>query len=53
MECIVCKQAKADQFHLVDGIAFHKCAGCGSIFADPEFLAQVEAGQVGNYRENS
>jgi hypothetical protein len=52
MECVVCEQSMASPFRAVDEIAFYKCAGCGSIFADPEFLAQVEAGQVGNYREN-
>ena len=52
MECVVCERAEARPFRVVDGVAFHKCASCGSIFADPEFLAHVDAGLVGNYRED-
>ena len=52
MECAVCKSAEALPFRVVDGVAFHKCTSCGSIFADPEFLARVDAGLVGNYRDD-
>ena len=52
MECVVCGKAKASPYRPVDGIGFHKCDGCGSIFADPEFLARVDAGLVSNYQED-
>ena len=52
MECVVCERFAASPFRIVDGIGFHKCVGCGSIFADPEFLARVDAGLVSNYRED-
>lgn len=38
IKCEVCRQAQARPYRIVDGIGFHKCEGCGSIFADPEFL---------------
>lgn len=50
MECLVCSAGRLDPFRRIDGIGFHKCDRCGSILADPEFLARVDAGQVGNYQ---
>jgi hypothetical protein len=52
MQCAVCGNAESRPFREVDGIGFHKCAACGSIFADPAFLARVDAGLVGNYHED-
>ena len=36
----------------MESIAYHKCLSCSSIFADPEFLVRVDAGQVGNYQDD-
>ncbi len=35
----------------MDGIAFFRCEPCGSLFADPAFIARVEAGEMLNYRD--
>jgi hypothetical protein len=51
VQCAVCGEATATPFRSIDGIDYHKCAGCGSICAEAGFLARVDAGLVGNYQE--
>jgi hypothetical protein len=51
VNCPVCNEATAPPFRSIDGIAYHKCPGCGCIFAEPGFLARVDAGSVGNYQD--
>ena len=44
MRCAVCETGEAVPYRRVDDVGYFRCAGCGSLFADPEFLANVEAG---------
>ncbi len=44
VRCPLCR-APAQDFRNVDGIAFHLCTECDFIFADPVFLARVDAGE--------
>ena len=44
MRCAVCEAAEAAPYRSVDGIDYFRCDDCGSLFADPAFLASVEAG---------
>ncbi len=50
--CPVCLRGPSRAYREVDGIAFLRCESCGSLFADPAFIAQIEAGEVVNYRED-
>ena len=51
MHCPVCETGEATRYRLVDGIEYFRCLACGSLFAHPDFLAQVEAGDAGVYAE--
>jgi hypothetical protein len=44
VRCPLCS-APAQDFGSVDGVSFHLCADCDFIFADPAFLARVDAGE--------
>jgi hypothetical protein len=44
MRCAVCEAAEAAPYRSVDGIDYFRCDDCGSLFADPAFMASVEAG---------
>jgi hypothetical protein len=48
--CIVCERAPASPYREVDGIGYFRCTSCGSLFADPAFIARIEAGEVVNYQ---
>jgi len=37
MRCTVCEAGTAAQYRTVDGVAYFRCTGCGSLFADPAF----------------
>jgi SAM-dependent methyltransferase len=50
MQCPIC-QAEASFFEVVEGVSYFSCGGCHSIFAHPDFLAEVESGSLGNYHE--
>jgi hypothetical protein len=52
MECPVCHGNSVISFSVHDGVSYFECTDCGSLFADPAFLAGVDAGTVKNY-ENS
>lgn len=48
--CLVCVNGTAQPYREVQGVAYHKCDGCGSLFADPAFIAKVESGEIANYQ---
>ena len=39
MRCAVCKANAAQRYRNVDGVGYLRCGACGSLFADPDFLA--------------
>ena len=39
MRCAVCEAHAARRYREVDGVAYFRCDGCGSLFADPVFVA--------------
>jgi hypothetical protein len=51
MHCPVCEAPGSAPYRKVDGVDYFRCAACGSLFADPDFLARVEAGGAGAYAE--
>jgi hypothetical protein len=48
--CIVCERGAASPYREVDGIGYFRCGSCGSLFADPAFIARIESGEVVNYQ---
>jgi hypothetical protein len=52
MRCAVCDAGAARSYRSVDGVGYFRCDACGSLFADPDFLAHVEAGGVSGYSED-
>jgi len=48
--CIVCQRGEAAPYRAVDGIGYFRCLACGSLFADPAFIARIESGEVVNYQ---
>ncbi len=52
MHCAVCEADAAVPYRDVDGVAYFRCEACGSLFAEPAFLAQVEAGAAATYAED-
>jgi hypothetical protein len=52
MHCAVCEADAAVPYRDVDGVAYFRCEACGSLFAEPAFLAQVEAGAAAAYAED-
>jgi ribosomal protein L37AE/L43A len=48
--CPVCGGSPATAYREVDGIAYFRCSPCGSLFADPAFMAGIERGEVVNYQ---
>jgi hypothetical protein len=49
MHCAVCEADAARPYRDVDGIAYFRCATCGSLFAHPDFLARIDAGAASVY----
>jgi hypothetical protein len=49
MQCPICHK-EAHHYRDVEGVAYFRCSTCRSLFAHPDFLAAVDAGDVGNYR---
>jgi Methyltransferase domain len=49
MRCPICRN-EAGHLRDVDAVAYFRCLKCETLFADPDFLAAVDAGAVGNYR---
>jgi 2-polyprenyl-3-methyl-5-hydroxy-6-metoxy-1,4-benzoquinol methylase len=48
--CPVCLAGPARLHRPVDGIDYFSCDACGSLFADPAFMARVDAGELANYQ---
>ncbi len=48
--CPVCLRGPTSWYRAVEDVAFFRCDPCGSLFADPAFIARVESGEVVNYR---
>jgi hypothetical protein len=49
LNCPVCLAPSVDAYSSIEGVQYFECGGCGSLFANPQFLAQVDAGTVKNY----
>jgi hypothetical protein len=39
MRCAICEAGAAASYRRVDGVQYFRCGACGSLFAEPEFLA--------------
>ncbi len=52
MHCPVCEAGGAGLYRRIGGIDYFRCAVCGSLFAHPDFLARVDAGEIGNYQSD-
>ena len=50
VSCIVCETGQGRPHRTVGDVPFFTCDACGSVFAEPEFIARVERGEVVNYR---
>jgi hypothetical protein len=49
MNCIVCESSKTKDFRVIDTVNYYECSSCKSLFADPQFIAKVERGDLKNY----
>lgn len=49
MDCPVCIDGTGQLARPVDGVDYYRCQHCGSLFADPAFLAGVGTGETGHY----
>lgn len=47
----MCEAGDADLYRRIDGVAYFRCGACGSLFADPDFLARVEAAGPATYAD--
>ena len=52
MICPVCSGKNIVIFQEYDGIDYFECEACGSIFADPGFLHDIESKEGGNYQSD-
>jgi hypothetical protein len=52
MRCAVCEAGAARPYRSVDGVGYFRCEACGSLFADPEFLAGAAAVYADEYWQN-
>lgn len=50
-QCAVCS-SKAVPFRTIDKVDYFECETCGSLFADPAFLSDLESGRVSNYQHS-
>jgi hypothetical protein len=46
--CPICG-AEGSFLRSVDDVPFFRCTGCGSLYAHPDFLAQIDLGTTANY----
>ena len=42
MNCLVCNHARIKTFKTIDDIKYFECDGCGSLFADPQFIYKLQ-----------
>ncbi len=52
MQCAVCEADAADRYRSVERVQYFRCRGCGSLFADPEFLAAGATVYADDYWRN-
>ena len=52
MKCVVCDAAGGQPYRSVEEVAYFRCAGCGSLFAHPDFLARVDSNGAGGYADD-
>jgi len=50
MICPVCAGTPTSPCRTIDGVDYFRCTPCGSLFADPDFIARVQSGEVVNYQ---
>lgn len=43
MQCLVCNSIKVSLFETVDGVNYFECLACECLFADPEFISQLQS----------
>ena len=48
MQCPICRHP-SEFLRTIDAVAYFRCTACRSLFADPDFLAAVEAGTAAPY----
>jgi len=49
LQCPVCGAKTIVDYREVSSVRFFECEACECLFADPSFLAEIEAGEVKNY----
>lgn len=50
--CPVCSSKSLTTYSTVSDVPYYECKSCGSLSADAQFLADVEAGKLGNYTDD-
>lgn len=45
MKCLICDYSKTEIFKVVDNVTYFECLDCHSLFADPQFINNLEDGQ--------
>lgn len=43
MKCLVCNSLKTEFFRAVDSVNYFDCNGCESLFADPDFVSNLQS----------
>jgi SAM-dependent methyltransferase len=51
-DCPVCRNPKSMPFRHIETVDYFKCLFCGSLFADPAFLAKAARGEAQTYRKD-
>lgn len=51
VSCPICSSGSLSAYRIVSGVQYFECESCGSLSADAQFMADVEAGKLGNYTE--
>ena len=52
MRCPVCQSSSLIAYRQISNVPYFECKSCGSLSADAQFLADVEAGKLGNYSDD-
>jgi hypothetical protein len=52
VRCPVCQSSHLVTYRLISDVQYFECKSCGSLTADAQFLADVEAGKLSNYSED-
>lgn len=51
MSCPVCSSKSLMAYRVISDVPYFECGDCGSLSADAQFLADVEAGKLSNYTD--